>query len=109
MAESELILLHHGYGTAIRNRWIHGKRDPAIVQFFLAHKIAHPDDMSMILIKALWLDLNSRLTPEQRASIEKKRRIVARKRSAYESSRRNARHDSKRHRRISSGIIRSTR
>jgi hypothetical protein len=84
MAESELILLHHGYGTAIRNRWIHGKRDPAIVQFFLAHKIAHPDDMSMILIKALWLDLNSRLTPEQRASIEKKRRIVARKRSAYE-------------------------
>src|SRR5436309_1644842 len=24
MAKSELILLHHGYGTGIRNKWLHG-------------------------------------------------------------------------------------
>jgi hypothetical protein len=84
MNTTELILLHHGYGTYIRNRWIHGDRDPALVKFFLAHKINHPDEMSVMIIEALWRDLNSRLGPEQRASVEKKRAVVARKRKAYE-------------------------
>ncbi len=34
MNKTELILLHHGYGTYIRNRWIHGDRDPALSNFF---------------------------------------------------------------------------
>jgi len=84
MAKSELILLHHGYGTGIRNRWIRGDRDPALVRFFLDNKINDPDEMSMVIVEALWLDLNSSLSPEQRASVERKRAIVARKRTTYE-------------------------
>ena len=84
MAESELILLHHGLGTGIRNKWLRGNRDPELIRFFREKKINDPDEMSIILIEALWRDLNSSLSPEQRASVEKKRAIVARKRETYE-------------------------
>lgn len=84
MAKSELILLHHGYGTGIRNQWLWGNRNPELVKFFQRQGIDHPDDMSMVLIEALWYDLNSNLTPAERASIEAKRAVVARKRLAYE-------------------------
>jgi hypothetical protein len=83
MAESELALLHDGYGMGIRNQWIRGKRDPALVQFFLDKKINEPDEMSMVIIEALWLDLNKSLTPADRESIQKKRATVARKRATY--------------------------
>jgi hypothetical protein len=84
MAESELWLFHHGYGTGIRNKWLWGNRNPELVRFFQDNGIAHPDDMSMVLIEALWHALNSNLSPEERASIEAKRTVVARKRLAYE-------------------------
>ncbi len=84
MAKSDLILLLHGYGTGIRNKWIRGNRDPALVKFFLANGVNDPEWMSMVLIEALWLDLNSKLNPADRASIEKKREVVARKRAKYE-------------------------
>ena len=84
MAKSELILLHHGYGTGIRNKWLWGDRDPELVGFFQDRGIDHPDGMSMIIIEALWYDLNSSLSPEERATIEAKRAVVARKQLAYE-------------------------
>jgi hypothetical protein len=84
MAKSELIELHLGYGMWIRNTWIRGDRDPALVQFFQSKGINDPDEMSMILIEALWQDLNSRLTPAERATVARKREIVARKRKAYD-------------------------
>jgi hypothetical protein len=84
MAKSELILLHLNYGMWIRNTWIRGNRDPALVQFFQSKGINDPDEMSMILIEALWQDLNSRLTPQERATVARKREIVARKRKAYD-------------------------
>lgn len=84
MAKSELILLHHGYGTGIRNRWIHGDRDPALVRFFRSNGVHHPDEMSMVLLEVFWFDLNSRLTPEERSTVESKRATVARKRATYE-------------------------
>ena len=34
MAESELILLHHGLGTGIRNKWLRRDRDPELIRFF---------------------------------------------------------------------------
>ncbi len=83
-SKSELITLHHGYGTGIRNRWLRGDRDPELVRFFRANKIADPDEMSMVIIEALWLDLNRGLNPEGRKSVEAKRKIVARKRATYE-------------------------
>ena len=84
MSKSELILLLHGYGTGIRNRWIHGDRDHELVRFFHDHGVDDPEAMSMFIIYALWDDLNSNLTPEERASIQAKRKTVERKRSVYE-------------------------
>ncbi len=86
MAESELILLHHGYGTGIRNRWIHGNRDPELIQYFRGIGINEPDEASMVIIEALWIDLNSRLSPAERTAINTKRQVVARKRASYESA-----------------------
>jgi hypothetical protein len=83
MARSELITLHHGFGTGIRNRWIRGGRDPALVRFFRTNKINDPDRMSMVVIEAIWIDLNSSLSQADRTSVEKKRAVVARKRATY--------------------------
>ena len=57
-AEKDLAQLHFGYGMHIRNLWLWGDRDPALVKFFHAKGIDHPDGMSMVLIWALWQDLN---------------------------------------------------
>jgi hypothetical protein len=84
LSKSELILLHHGYGTGIRNQWLRGQRDPKLLRFFHDNGIDDPDAMSMVIIKALWYDLNSNLSPAERASIETKRALVARKRACYE-------------------------
>lgn len=84
MAESELILLHQGCGTAIRNKWLHGNRDPKFLRFFHERGIDHLDGMSMVIIQALWNDLNSNMSPIERASIDTKRALVVRKRSNYE-------------------------
>ena len=83
LAESDLIVLHHGYGTWIRNKWLWGDRDPALVQFFRTHGIRHPDSMSMVLIRALWTDLNRNLTREEQARIDARRALVAAKRASY--------------------------
>jgi hypothetical protein len=84
MAKSELILLLHGYGTGIRNRWIHGDRDPALSTFFRTNGVSDPEGASMVIIEALWYDLNSNTTPAQREAIDAKRALVARKRASYE-------------------------
>ncbi len=83
MAESDLVLLHMGYGTWIRNKWLWGRRDPKLVDYFMSKGINHPDEMSGILIRELWEDLNAELNPEERAKIERKRQLVAEKRKAY--------------------------
>jgi len=84
MDKSELVLLLHGYGTSIRNRWIHGDRDPTLAKFFRTSGVTDPEGASMVIIEALWYDLNSSLTPAEREVIAAKRAVVARKRAAYE-------------------------
>jgi hypothetical protein len=84
MAKPELVLLLHGYGTGIRNRWIHGDRDPALTKFFRTNGVTDPEGASMVIIEALWYDLNSTLTPAEREVVDTKRAVVARKRAAYE-------------------------
>jgi hypothetical protein len=84
MARSELILLLHGYGTGIRNRWIHGDRDAALVRFLRSNGVNDPEEMSMVIIEALWHDLNSSLSPAERAAVETRRATIARKRTIYE-------------------------
>ena len=84
MGKSELVLLLHGYGTWIRNKWIHGNRDPKLVKFFHENGVDDPEGASMVIIEALWYDLNSNLTPADEQRINAKRALVVRKRSAYE-------------------------
>ena len=84
MAKSELILLHDGYGMAIRNKWLHGNRDRKLINFFHEKGIEDPDDASMVIIDALWGDLNRNLSPSQRDDIDRKRQLIARKRLVYE-------------------------
>ena len=84
MAKSDLILLHHGYGTGIRNRWLRGNRDPQLLRFFRDNGIDDIDHMSGVIIDALWNNLNSNLDPAERASLEAKRALVVAKRASYE-------------------------
>jgi hypothetical protein len=84
MAKSELVLLLHGYGTGIRNRWIHGDRDPVLAVFFRANGVNDPEAASMVIIEALWSALNSNLSPEEQRAIDAKRALVARKQATYE-------------------------
>jgi len=87
LAESDLPILHFGYGTWIRNKWLWGDRDPALAQFFFAHGIQHPDDMSAVLIRALWIDLNRNLTAEERTEIDARRALVSAKHASYKKLR----------------------
>lgn len=84
MARDELILLHHGFGTGIRNKWLWGNRDPKLLAFFREKGYSHPDDMSMAMIEALWVDLNRNLSPVEREVIEGKRARVVRRRANIE-------------------------
>lgn len=84
MAEDELILLLHGYGTWMRNKWLHGNRDPSLLAFFRKNGYREPEGMSMALIEALWVDLNGRLMPAELKTVEQKRALVARRRANYE-------------------------
>ena len=61
MAEPDLIDLHFSYGVGIRNAWLWGNQEPALIDFFRARGIDHPDGMSRVLIRALWMHLNGRL------------------------------------------------
>ncbi|WP_213546725.1 DUF6794 domain-containing protein [Vannielia litorea] len=57
MPEDKLILLHHGFGTHIRNSlglW-QGNRDLAFD--CTKQRAAHPDEASMAIIRALWQSL----------------------------------------------------
>lgn len=57
--KNELIKLHHGYGTWIRNKWLWGNRNQKLISYFQSKGFKHPDDMSMELIRALWEDLQT--------------------------------------------------
>jgi hypothetical protein len=84
MSKSDLIFLLHGYGTGIRNRWLHGNRDPELIRFFHNKGIVEPEGASMVIIEALWYDLNSSMSPSERAAANAKRALVSRKRATYE-------------------------
>ncbi len=53
-----LVDFHFGLGMFIRNKWLY-PGDSLLGQKFIAIGVIHPDDMSSIILEALWLDLNS--------------------------------------------------
>ena len=53
MPENSLINFHHGWGTHIRNHY-NLWQNAALVK---ATGAAHPDDASMLIIKAVWQEL----------------------------------------------------
>jgi hypothetical protein len=83
LPEDTLWILHHDYGMWIRNKWLWGDRNPKLIRFFRAKKITHPDEMSKILIKALWRDLDRGLTPQERIAVEAKRSLRSRREKLY--------------------------
>jgi len=58
MAEADLILLHHGFGTTIRNEFGLWNGNYALIKDCGGSKAAHPDRVSMTIIKQLWEKLN---------------------------------------------------
>jgi hypothetical protein len=61
LPENEAVIeLHFETGLWIRNNWIHGNRDTALVKFFINLGIFSPDDMSGIILTSLHRKLNGR-------------------------------------------------
>lgn len=54
MKRNDLILLHHGFGTGIRNEFGLWGGNLALIQSCSGKRNAHPDDVSMIIIEQLW-------------------------------------------------------
>ena len=54
-SKDELILLHHGWGTAIRSQYLWQD-----VELVSATGKDHPDDASMVIIEAVWKRLQGR-------------------------------------------------
>ncbi len=65
---------HHGFGTKIRNEWLWDtEKQPLLIKFFKELGIHHADDMSGLIIKALWYSLNKKefdLKKETKSYIE---------------------------------------
>lgn len=84
LPKSELIRLHFGYGTGIRNKWLWGGQDPQLIAYFKSQGITHPDTMSRKIIEALWDDLNKDIPAEQKIAIEKQREILLKKQEIFQ-------------------------
>ena len=54
MKRDDLILLHHGFGTGIRNEFGLWGGNLALAQSCSGKRNVHPDDVSMIIIERLW-------------------------------------------------------
>ena len=54
MERSDLILLHHGFGTGIRNEFGLWGGNFAFIKSCSGKRNAHPDHVSMIIIERLW-------------------------------------------------------
>ncbi|QDC09377.1 hypothetical protein FHY55_09020 [Oceanicola sp. D3] len=57
MPEQNLPLLHHGYGTHIRNSFGLWLGNIALARDCTGAALPHPDEASMAIIRALWLSL----------------------------------------------------
>lgn len=54
--KKDLILFHHGWGTGIRNYYGLWRSNQKLIQSACG-KPCHPDDASMIIIEAVWAEL----------------------------------------------------
>ena len=57
MKKDDLILLHHGFGTGIRNEFGLWGGNFALIESCSGSPDTHPDDVSMIIIERLWARL----------------------------------------------------
>jgi hypothetical protein len=56
----QLSELHFTLGLFIRNNWIHGNRNPELINYFQTKDLYHPDDISSVIIKSYWHYLNNK-------------------------------------------------
>ncbi|MCE3228787.1 MAG: cyclohydrolase [Bacteroidetes bacterium] len=61
---------HKSLGMFIRNNWIRDSRSPQLVKFFQDRGVTNPDDISFLIIKRYWCNLNSKYFDEE-AEIKK--------------------------------------
>lgn len=57
MSKDDLILLHHGFGTGIRNEFGLWGGNFALIESCTGSPSAHPDDVSVIIIERFWESL----------------------------------------------------
>lgn len=60
MAEDDLITLHHGLGTFIRNNWGLWDENSPLYNHMRSLGFLHADDMSMSLIREFWNRANKK-------------------------------------------------
>ena len=53
-ARDDLILLHHGFGTGIRNEFGLWGGNLALIESCSGSPNSHPDDVSIIIVERLW-------------------------------------------------------
>jgi hypothetical protein len=58
MPKTDLIMTHHNVGRWIRNNCGLWSKEGALYQELAALGLHHPDDMSSVIIKEFWLQLN---------------------------------------------------
>ncbi len=58
-SEKNIFKYNRTLGADIRQRWLRGRSDSALAQFFLSRGVKHPDDMSSIILHSLWRSLHS--------------------------------------------------
>lgn len=53
-------MYHFGLGMHIRNIWLHGDRNPVLIDWFVSRGFRSPDEISNIILKVYWHHVNNK-------------------------------------------------
>ncbi len=56
----DVIMYHFGLGMYIRNIWLHGDRNPVLIDWFVSRGFRSPDEISNIILKVYWHHVNNK-------------------------------------------------
>ena len=70
LPQDGLVALHFNLAAEIRNRWIWNDDAPDLTAYMRRHGITHPDNMSGILIVAIWKKLYEDLPEEAKEEVD---------------------------------------
>lgn len=59
--EKDSCSVHHSVGRGIRNRWIHSQTESPLREWFRTElKLIHPDDISGVIMEAVWCKIRGK-------------------------------------------------